>query len=1369
MTLLKNKPAVVGLFAFANEQHGDKYLRNLPREYNQLQEYFDAQSEQGGKFEWTFRPNATYEVLLDLLQDQLYHNRIAFFHFGGHAGTNGIYVESDLGESATFSKKSLTTALSQHRHTLKFIFLNACHTEEIGQELVEMGFPLILGTREAVNDELAFSFASQFYNGLNQNLSVEQSWKQACHKVEDIQGKASAPEFRSLKAGGIESSDPWLLIKGKEAKAQESLDWSLSVAANDSSWGLPPLPPDIFLPDIPFSYFQSYERKDARIFWGRNHDIRDFFQTLNTAEGNPLILLNGLSGVGKSSFLNAGILPRLSEEQSIYLNLRSSTVGPWQAICQVLDLPPDAEPAQLNQSWLEWEKQKTLPLFIFFDQFEQLAYPESSIALNDFCKKMGAALEERIQGKLILAFRKEYLSEITFACRSAQVPSTTFTLGPLSKDGILEVVNGVNSSSVHTLQYQIGIETGLDEAVANLLLGNPEMPLTPVLQILMSKFYEALDGQTGADRIFSLELFQELTKKGFGLDHFLEDQLELVAARCPNEVESGLALDVLLFHTSNLGTCATHTLEEVQAHYGKDLKLLLETLSAAYLLVKINQVAGPKKNAPLNTYSLAHDTLGPVVQQHFKTTSSPGQEAHRLLESLNIDKKKEVFALSPEQFWLNEDQLKTLKLGKDATRMLSPLEEALMQQSEQAILQTQRKKRRNRLLINSLFGVLGMILSALLLVFYNSKQQYKANALMYEASALEEDDPTQAMALYKKSIQTYNTSQAWNKLYNLQRNAIFYTELKKPENAAIASVALTHTGDRIGFSLPFESTYQLKIFSYKNQNLKSWDPYPLRAKMPCLGFGSQSKDLIGAGHDHQLHRWHLPDGDMIIGAERRLNTVHALALSPNEEWAILAENNKVLVYSLAQKRVEDSIVSPLFSAQLIQALAIDNSGKKCLLALSDGTVHFYDRIKKELSDWQYFSAGVQRICFSASGRWLFLGGKAGQVWKSASLGQKDAQPYRSLALESAVKDATFDLAESRLVLCDSSGQAVVYDLATQSMVFRLRAKSVKIMAATFVEKGDAVISVTDQGAIWLWPIPQLKPATIGPDRSMGVFFPDSENLIWSYDNVLEYAAIPAFTKEDSLKVGNSQISALALSPDGQKVLIGSSDGSLGLLEKGQTELKMLAKIPGDRSVDFCFLTPQGNFMLANKDGDAIYWGKLNQGKTKALKIPFASGIADVAYDPEENQYYILSAAEGLWLLNAQDFAHSEIVKIRPKELNRVCPAPGKQNFFVGDLSGKIFEFKKGKCVDSLAQQGEVAGLVYDNKQHCLISASGDDGRINFWDTAQRQIFHQLNTGDYLYGLQISADNRWLLSYGDQGAGSAALVWRNDQVRQIWKK
>ena len=83
MPTQNNKPVI--FLAFANVRDDSvPYLRNLSDEQRQIREALDK-ARIAGLCEIVERPNTTTREILDVFQHSEYRNRIAVFHYGGHA------------------------------------------------------------------------------------------------------------------------------------------------------------------------------------------------------------------------------------------------------------------------------------------------------------------------------------------------------------------------------------------------------------------------------------------------------------------------------------------------------------------------------------------------------------------------------------------------------------------------------------------------------------------------------------------------------------------------------------------------------------------------------------------------------------------------------------------------------------------------------------------------------------------------------------------------------------------------------------------------------------------------------------------------------------------------------------------------------------------------------------------------------------------------------------------------------------------------------------------------------------------------------------------------------------------------------------
>ena len=153
-----------------------------------------------------------------------------------------------------------------------------------------------------------------------------------------------------------------------------------------------------------------FETKDEALFFGRDGESDEL---LSLAVAHPVVLMYAQSGAGKTSLLNANLLPKLKKEGYDVLptaRVQGTECGPrtniyvFNTLMSWSDgaIPPAKLETMSLQGFLEgrihqknnvnWE----LPRFVTFDQFEELftAYPQRWQERKDFFLQIRDALEK---------------------------------------------------------------------------------------------------------------------------------------------------------------------------------------------------------------------------------------------------------------------------------------------------------------------------------------------------------------------------------------------------------------------------------------------------------------------------------------------------------------------------------------------------------------------------------------------------------------------------------------------------------------------------------------------------------------------------------------------------------------------------------------------------------------------------------------------------------------------------------------------------------------------------------------------------------------------------------------------------------------
>ncbi|MEM8909646.1 MAG: CHAT domain-containing protein, partial [Bacteroidota bacterium] len=442
--------------------------------------------------------DATLEKIIEKFRDTRYRNRIAVFHFAGHANDYAIQLETKFRESHPLYASGFAEYLSTKKN-LQLIFLNACSTFDQAELFIQQGIPNAIVTETEVGDITAVEVAIQFYTSLYAGNTIEEAYQEAVFLI----GEQKALKTRSLGSDAPPPSrreHPWRYLSDQSRK--EAGTWSIGKALNEPLYGIPDLPTKP-LPHQPFPGPDSYDSNWANVFWGREEEIRTVYQKLTAVNGSRLLLVYGASGVGKSSLLLAGVLPRLEGAKCFRL-----------------------EEGKMGADWLTQKKELGANwTYLVVDGLRQVD--------RDLVADLLQLMELHPNRKIVLSMRTAYRPQWEAALSNQ--PYDSYYLPPITWRGMATFLEQLGHN------YSVDIEEHLVDRMAGVLLRDGSAPVTPFFQMGLQRLFQQAKAQDNTRPQLCWEQYLELCKTKW-CPQFLIQQIEQAN---PAAAASGLTINLL--------------------------------------------------------------------------------------------------------------------------------------------------------------------------------------------------------------------------------------------------------------------------------------------------------------------------------------------------------------------------------------------------------------------------------------------------------------------------------------------------------------------------------------------------------------------------------------------------------------------------------------------------------------------------------------------------------------------------------------------------------------------------------------------------------------------------------------------------------
>jgi WD40 repeat protein len=1048
---------------------------------------------------------------------------------------------------------------------------------------------------------------------------------------------------------------------------------------------------------------RPYERGDRHNFYGRDREAREL-RALIVAERE--VLFYAQSGAGKTSLLNARVIPAL-EEKGFYV-LPVVRVGS--------ELPPEVEPQAvdnifvfsallsltgedanpqtllphtlrsfLEESYPEPEDEFEIqPLVLIFDQFEELftAHRDRWQETRGFFLQVREALDALPRLGVVFAMREDHVAGVDpYIPLFPRRLRARFRMERLGSKGALAAV--AKPASNAGCPFDPGVAERLVDDLRRIKTHRAPHPHTPTPlhshtptppHSILGPFVEPVQLQVVCNRLWAnlpdqedkAIQWEEVEQYG-NIDRALTDFYESALDAAMRETDVSERKLRRWFGQQLITPVGTRGLAMRGSEETAGLPNAAVDVLEGRHLIRADVRAGAR------WYELAHDRLvDPILQ------SNQAWEAARETPLRTAARHWQETGDVSLIYW-GAALKEALAWAESHPAKVEPEEQSFLEASQHA--EATRKRRRSLAILGSLAALAVIVLvSFLAWTAYQSSRLARSRELVATSMLWRSINQEQSILLARMAVEVADTPATEIALRQALVNFYPSEVLEEAGGPSVYSVAYSPDGHFLAVGL---STGHIRIWDTETRELSFTLGGPDTGGVWALAYSPDGRSLASGGTDSRIYIW-----DLETGTETALTghtgNVYTVDYSPDGRYLVSGGYDKTV-------RVWD----------LETGVPITLTGH---------------------------TASIYGVAYSPDGNWVASAGTSDRTVRVWELLQnphgrlKVGEVFTLTGHTAAVNSVAFSPSENLLASGSSDKTIRVWDLTTREETLTLVGHAALVRSVAFSGDGHYLISAGRDATVRLWDVGRRKSEAV--------------------------AVLTGGTA--------AVINDLALGPGGRFLASASGDGEVRIWDAQPPQRVMLTTLMPDagyaRHLDF---SPDGHFLVAGSTDSLAYVWSLETGELVArLQHGTWNDVWGVAYSPAGDRLVTGARDDVARIWDPSTGSLMQSLEGHTGDVTAMAYGPDGRYVATAskDRTARIWDTTTGETVQVL--EGHTAplyGIAYSPDGRFVATAS-DDNDVRLWEVrtdgggiSYTSVLTLSGHARYVYSVAFSPDGKVLAS------------------------
>lgn len=1101
----------------------------------------------------------------------------------------------------------------------------------------------------------------------------------------------------------------------------------------------------------PYRGLNPFTEAQAKFFFGRKQEVD---RLVNKLRLDPrFLLILGPSGSGKSSLVQAGLLPQLRKgvlpgSDRWHIMLTRPADHPFQQLTAQGLATASNNLTQAVHAWLNQHPEHT-QIVLVLDQFEELLVSCPGEMSQDFLAQLAAVLEANLPITVIAIMRDDFYprfaQQVKLAQRLEQHGGLIRLSPTLQWDELVAIVQ--EPARVVGLRFEEGL---VEEIVEDSIESEPSeegervgrCAILPLLEFALTELCERRE-----DGVLTFKAYEKVGGVTGGLRQWADQTFNSLEDEDKKQFASRIFSDLVYLGKENEDLPDTRRRRALKSLYRNEdererMSELVQRLVNARLLVtsydpSSNEVIVEiihdallrewgllkwwlKRDAPFLRW---HQELERRAQIWVETNPYETRYSDRLLRGSSLSESEGWMELRAADLSQMEQQF--IKASREQQNRedlrWKMLYEKVEQQRQEAVRQREEAEKQRQEAI---------------------RQREEAEKQRAEAERQRQEAERQRRIALARQLTAQAELLRGEQGHLLQRSVLLAIEALQRSPSLEADQALRYgfsllprpitrlppSGDLTALALSPDGRYLVR--ATRDSNLEVWDVSSAHQVLRLLAepgvisvvFSQDARCFATVGTDSSVGVWETGSGRQVARLLVNDSYVTSVLLSRDARYLVATSGEgSAWVWEVVTNRA----LGRLVHEGLIRAVTFSSDGRYLATASVDGTARVWETTAtRQVANFNH-ERSVSALAFSPDGYYLATASDDHCIrlwpWRAGSGLQPTLLPH-----EYPVNALAFHPAGSSIATASQDHTARVWETSSGRQVTRMNHQG-SVTAIVFAPDGRYL-------------------ATSSADRTVGV---------WETESGYQLTCLPQ--KDVDYRDGDS-IGNIAFAPDGRFLSTASENGSAGMWEI------ITDRLTHKRRVSAIAFSSDGRFLATgSEDGTAGIW-EVKSGY-RHLHLSCGSKVWAVAFSPD-GRFLATGSGDGMVRLWETAAGHEILRMAHKRSVNDLAFSPdGKYLATAGDdKTAQVWETASGRLLFSLPHSDTVNAVAFSPDGRYLATASSDTNAC-VWEAATgRQVAylpHRLIVNKVVF----SPDGHYLAT---ASWDHTAKIWEASSGRELFR-